>query len=900
MEVALSNLPKSKSSRVFACSGAAASALLMVALPARAADAPASASAIVGEVVVTGEAYAVQKAITAKRTQTIVSDSISASEIGSIPEFGLGEALMRVPGVAFQINNGRGEAEFMTLRGLNSDYSSVTLDGVMLPSTEESRRQVSFDVLPSIIASQVSVYKTYRADLPSDAIGGVTDLKTHSAFDHPGSFVAGHLDYADWENRRHFHNNPPSGQGDLRLSHTFGDNDQFGVLGLVSYYVRYSNSLNSYSLPYSYYNYGGSGAQTVNATTLTPTTNVTGLTPIPDRRRWYFYDNRRIRPGAYLKLEYDDHSKFSVHLSGGGFEHTNDESRYSQYMNRGAATANFTAPNQASFTTGTAETDFDLFHQYRDITFVQLDGAYRFDDATRVEAVLNYSRGTYRQDTNEDVFTTAPGAAFAPTYVGQVEGIPLFAPANAAAFDNPANYLENYHLLATDKSATDLPQARVDFIHDAPGDGFSYRAGLAHREIKQRFSYSEVRLNDVAGSNVTLARAGALSGTITPFDSNGLSLLFLDPSAVARFVAANPSLYTLNNSVARNTLNNFFLREQVDGAYAEISYRDGPLYVQGGLRYEHTTDAITNFQPTPLTSTTNFAAVVNHSRYNKPLPEVNVSYDLADSFKIRGAISQTLARPKFSDLAQNQSLTLSGVQATEIIANPNLKPRESTNYDLSFEWYPRAGAVVSVALFDKQVQHEIFTLTTTQQGVSLPGQTGAFTLMTTTPANVGNARIEGVELGVNVARLDFLPGRLANFGLTANASLIHMDAPSIQMADNVTYRKLPQLLESAKDTENLIVFYHEGPFSGEVAYNHTAKMPLSFDRTNAVNDQWYRATDTVDAQVGYRIREGLELRLQGKNLTNETNQKIVGPSQNLNYSLLNNGRAYYAGVSFAF
>ena len=52
-------------------------------------------------------------------------------------------------------------------------------------------------------------------------------------------------------------------------------------------------------------------------------------------------------------------------------------------------------------------------------------------------------------------------------------------------------------------------------------------------------------------------------------------------------------------------------------------------------------------------------------------------------------------------------------------------------------------------------------------------------------------------------------------------------------------------------------------------------MPLSFDRTNAVNDQWYRATDTLDAQVGYEIRKGLEVRLQAKNLTNETNQKIV-------------------------
>ncbi|RAK59120.1 TonB-dependent receptor [Phenylobacterium hankyongense] len=876
--------------------GAATAALLALSPgQARADDAPQ-----VSEIVVTGEAYSIQKAINAKRAATAVSDSISASEMGSIPEFGLGEALMRVPGVAFQINNGRGEAQFMTLRGLNPDYNSVTLDGIALPSTEETRRQVSFDVLPSIIADQVSVYKTYTADQPSDAIGGVTDLKTHSAFDHPGLFVAGHVDYASWDNKRTFQDNPLSGQGDLRISKTFGANDQFGVLALASYYVRYSNSLNSYSLPYSYYNYSGAGTQTVNATALTPTTNVNGLTPIPDRRRWYYYDNRRIRPGGYLKFEYDDHERFSAHLSGGAFEHTNDEDRYSQYVNRGAATATFNGPNQATFATGSAESDFDLYHQYRNITFIQADAAYKLDEATRLQAVANYARGFYRQDTTEDVFTTPTNATFAPVYVGNVQGIPLLSPANPAAFGNPANYLQNYHLLATDKSVTKVPQVRIDLIHEADGDGFGYRVGLSHKETRQQFSYNEVRLNAAPGANVTLARAGVLDGSITPPDSNGQALTFVDPAAVASFVAANPSLYVLNNSTARNTLNNFFLREKIDGGYAEASYRSGPLYLQGGLRYERTTEEITNFQPSPLTSTTNFAAVQSNSGYSKPLPEVNVSYDLSDTVRLRAAVSQTLARPRYSDLAQNVALTLSGSQATETVANPGLQPREAINYDLSFEWYPQAGASVSVALFEKDIQHEIFALTTTQQGVPLPGQTGTFTLTTTRPSNLGDAKVRGIEFGVNLARLDFLPGRLANLGVSANATLIQMDAPSMQMADGVTYRQLPQLLESAKDAENLTVFYHEGKLSGEVAYNHTGKMPLAFDRTNAVNDQWYRATDTLDAQLSYQIRRGLELRLQAKNLTNETNQKIVGPGQNLNYSLLENGRAYYAGVSFAF
>ena len=241
-------------------------------------------------VVVTGQTFALRREAQIKRDTPVVSDTIASNQIGALPEFGLGDALQRVPGVSFQINNGRGEAQFETVRGLNADYNTVTIDGIALPSTEETRRQVSFDVLPSVIANAVTVYKTYTADQPSDAVGGVTNIVTHSAFEHPGWFVAGTADAAYWDNERQLHPNLPSGQGDLRISKTFGPDDQFGALVLVSYYERSSNTLNSYTLPYSYYAYNAAagGVQTVNSTPLTPTTNVAGLSPLPDRRRWYF------------------------------------------------------------------------------------------------------------------------------------------------------------------------------------------------------------------------------------------------------------------------------------------------------------------------------------------------------------------------------------------------------------------------------------------------------------------------------------------------------------------------------------------------------------------------------------------------------------------------------------
>ena len=430
-------------------------------------------------------------------------------------------------------------------------------------------------------------------------------------------------------------------------------------------------------------------------------------------------------------------------------------------------------------------------------------------------------------------------------------------------------------------------------------DGLGFQAGFIHRHSDQDYFYHEYRLNPVG--TITLAQTGPLTGSYTPPDAGGLALNFVNPASIQSFINANPASYTVAASnTARSTLNNFTLIEQVDGGYAQASYRTGPLYLQAGVRYEHTSDDITNYQPSPLTSTTNFASLLTKTGYNRLLPELNITYDLAPTVKVRGAVSRTLARPRFSDLAQNSTLTLSGTTATETIANPNLKPRTSNNYDLSFEWYPRRDTQLSLALFQKDIHDEIFSLTTTQQNTTIPGLAGSnYTIITTTAQNLGDARVRGLELGYNQARFDFLPGLLGNFGTSANLTLIDFRAPSIQMNDGVTYRRLPQLLESSRIIANVALFYRIARFSGEVAFNHTGKQPLSFDRTNAVNDQWYRSTNTLDAQVSYRVLHGVEIRLQVKNITDETNQKIVGPNQSLNYSLLDNGRAYYAGVGFA-
>jgi TonB-dependent receptor len=209
------------------------------------------------------------------------------------------------------------------------------------------------------------------------------------------------------------------------------------------------------------------------------------------------------------------------------------------------------------------------------------------------------------------------------------------------------------------------------------------------------------------------------------------------------------------------------------------------------------------------------------------------------------------------------------------------------------------GALASIAVFEKDIKDEIITLTSTQQNVTIPGESGLYTLTTTTPENANKSRVRGVELNILYSRFTFLPGWLSGFGARGNIAFMNYDAPYIRMSDG-SFRHLPQLISSAHEVANAALFYSYRQFIGEISYNHTGKQPISFDTNNAVNDQWWAAIDTVDAQLRYLITRNLDIRFQAKNLLDSRPQKVVGPDQGLNYSTLENGRAYFVGVGFHF
>ncbi len=876
-----------------ALSGATAAHAATDAAADAAGSTPAADPTLLDTITVSGQQLSIRKAIGAKREADVISDGVSADDIGSIPDFGLGEALQRIPGVSMVVNNGRGEAQFMSLRGFNPDYNSVLIDGVALPSTETSRRIQSLDVIPASLAQQVDIYKSFSADMDSNAIGGIAALKTRSAFDTPGPFAAVRANLADWENRRYLSGSGPSGQVQATLSNTFGSDGHFGFLVSADYFRRDSSSLDTAVDSYSYYQNGV-------RQTLTPSLDTTGMAVAPDRFRALTYDNIRQRRSLFGKLEYDDFENLALGLTAGDFKHTNDEQRRSQFINR-SGNATVTSADSGSYAQGTSQVDADAFYQTRELRYAQFDGRYASNDTGHLDVLVNRATGSYRQDTREDVFTSAASSQLGFGYSVTDGSRPALTLTNPGYYTNAANYVQSYFLNRVEKSSTDTTTVKLDYSQnaDATSTGWGLRAGLQYRDLSQQYDLDEVRYNPVG--TITLAAIGTDGTKVCPY-SDFSCLLLIDPAKVEAYFAAHPGSYTLASTNLRNsTISDFAITERSGAAYLMGTWHGDATQATFGLRNEYLQRSVTNQMPQPLTSTTNYVEQRTDTRDRYLLPSANFSWDLAPTWKLRTAASRTLGQPTYSDLGQNTTPTVSTTAFTisSSIANPALRPRRSDNLDLSLEWYPDRDAQLSLGLFQKRIRDEIVRLTSTDTEVNPGGLVGTYQVTTSQAVNTSGARVRGVEFTAIDTHFDFLPAALAHFGGMFNVTVLNARTSAIQMADG-SLRSLPALMESPNRTANASLLYGLGPFSARLSGNYTGKQLISFATDTPVNDRYYDAITTYDLQLAYSFGKHLRMTVQGKNLSNAKLTRVIGLEQQLLREELDNGRAYYLGVDYAF
>lgn len=861
----------------------AGTALAGIAAPAfaeEAADTSAEAAAEIAPedaIVVTGQRQAQQAAIETKRESFAVLDAISSDDIGKLPDHNSAAALRRIPGVSVQED--QGEPRFPVLRGLQSTYNRTTVDGAIVASVDENGRTVPMDIIPSVMVGRLEVIKTVMPENDANAIGGIINVATRSAFDAEGPFINAIGSYGIYEQSGDVRNSKPSMRLSGAAGFTFGADKEWGlVLGASHEQLDYDIPQVESAAP-SVREYTAAGAP-VNSGAATG-----NGWQVPTQVRLFWYNNTKQRTGANGKLEWRPSDDFHWEASGLFTRTEDDEERIEFRTEPLGNVASQTA------TSGTFARGRNIIHVNQPITrrrILQGRTAFKWNatPSWTVDGDAVYSEGRLRVPNTSIEFRTrdAQGSNYGFTY-NTSEFFPTFTPTNPTANRDPANYSlqqQRDQLLSTDDKAA---QFRLNAEFDDGG---------TERNLKVKLG-GVVRLGDRTYTNqsTTYTAPAGFTYTLDAVDRAGPSELIqgrylltprIDVAQAYAFFDANRAKFATATAAPAG---DYALSEDVYAAYAQASYRIDALTLLAGMRYERTKVGSTGSRSVNGT----LVPATNSGSYDNWLPGVHLRWDAAEKLVVRAAWTNTIGRPDYSSLAATENLRFDGTVPTLSLGNPSLKPRESEGFDISLEFYPKDG-MISIAAFSKSIANEIFTLSSVQR---LDVGRGVEDVQVSTPRNAETAKIKGLELGLQQS-FSFLPEPLNGLGISANATLLDTRFTFLTSAGP----RVTGLFLQPDVTTNASIYYQKGPFEARVSHNYIGGFLETINDTIPNADQYWKGRHTFDANISYRITRNLTIYAEGQNLSDAGRREVTGPDRTYLQEAAEYGRTFWIGAAARF
>ncbi|HEV8694641.1 MAG TPA: TonB-dependent receptor plug domain-containing protein, partial [Lysobacter sp.] len=138
-------------------------------------------------VVVQGVRGSIVKSQAIKRDAEQIVDSVTAEDIGALPDRSVTETLQRVSGVTIDHFMARNDPDHFSAEGSGVMIRGLTqvrgeLNGRDIFSAN-SGRGLSFEDVPAELMSGVDVYKNPSADIIEGGLGGTVNLRTRMPFD---------------------------------------------------------------------------------------------------------------------------------------------------------------------------------------------------------------------------------------------------------------------------------------------------------------------------------------------------------------------------------------------------------------------------------------------------------------------------------------------------------------------------------------------------------------------------------------------------------------------------------------------------------------------------------------------------------------------------------------------
>ncbi|MCC4633979.1 TonB-dependent receptor [Xanthomonas dyei] len=856
-----------------------------------------SATTELDTITVTGYRASLEKSQAVKRSANSIVDAISAEDIGKFPDINAAESLSHLPGIS--VDRQFGEGEKVSINGTDPALNRVLLNGQTIASgdwggnpTDTSGRTFNYTLLSPEIIGLMEVYKTPEARIDEGSIGGTVIVHTRKPLDLPKNTIRGSVGY---------NYNDRSEEGNPRGSALWSwknDDETFGALISATHDKQ---DLARAGIEYFGYTTGAG---------IPPTATITGdgsdvaTARVPAGISSAFFQQTRERSGLQGALQWKPNEQNEFNLTGLYIKGKYNNFSQARYVCP-ACNDDRQKITQANVQNGVV-TSATVSDGAAGQPYAQLDANYRESTVTTKSLNLRHDwSGEKWVFTTQAGYTEATGGKnpeYLMKYLMQDGGYNYAFDGRNTSVNYDNGGASNWALPGNPAGLAPGQEGNI------PGTttGIMQAGGIAYQKSKDDEKYFQWdAARDLEWGPFTKLQFGyKYINHNNGVDARGNRINTTDPVSLTQF---NPgttpsSLYdglgasgdlttwpTANLGAVRSYLlsqpqgpyrtdfgASFDVKEITQNVYTQLNYETGKWRGNVGVRLVDTTDKSQFWQSND--GGTSFQRVAETNDYRKALPSFNLAYDITDDTVLRFSAAKVIARPRYADLAGTFTVNSGNGNLTANGGNPDLKPYESTNYDLAAEWYFAPSSMLSGEVFYRDISSYIVNTTVTQQlNPAPPAIAGLYQV--TTPVNVSDAKVKGVS--VNYQQSFGL-----GFGLQANYTFAESDSSS--------GLNLPYL---SRDTYNVIPYWEHGDWTVRVNYSYRSKYFTQIGRLESRD--FADAYKQLDLNASYQITDYMGITFGATNLLDST-YRVFSNTRDTPTAFYKNGRGYQAQLNFKF
>lgn len=873
------------------------------------------------EVVVTGIRHAIETAINTKKSNDSIVESITAEDIGKLPDTSIADSISRLPGLAAQRVNGR--ASVISIRGLAPRYGATLLNGREMVSTGDNR-SVEYDQFPSELINSATVYKTPDGTLIGQGLSGTLNMQTIRPLAVQGRQAAINA-RGNWNSNGQLNADTTDKGG--RFSASYVNQYLDNTLG-VAFGYAYLNTPNQEKHYKSWWwaDQGVWGAAGHQQGTPPGTVTLQGFEAGAA-------STQQIRQGLMSVIEYKPSENLStmVDLYYSNFNQTeNRRTLMSDFAPwNGTVVSNATTTplegNQiwtGGNISGVKPVDLSTLNKRHDGIFsVGWKTELKTGDWTNI-LDLSYSSAVRHEQDAELSAGAAAAVSLNNVSINLTNtGRTVLTP--SIDYTNPSlNLLGDPEGWGRDGRSQfphvkdELKSIRLGTGRDFSGFFSRIDLGLNYSNRTKDMNRTEVIYNlkngraPVAVSsdlllNPTALGFGGIPTGVMAFNFYGVLGKYYDTAVLTSLDQAPGRIWNIG--------------EKVTTVFSKLGFHtEGSVPMRGnlGLQVVHAKQESggIDWVPTVGAVPAHAAPITGGTSYTDILPSLNVNWTLPHDIITRFGFAKTLARPNMEDMRAG----FSGVSVSDGSTgpklwsgnggNPGLQPWRADAYDISIEKYYGKRSYVSVAYFYKNLKNFVYNRTVPYDFTGFPNPTANVPVSNignlTTLANGHGGLVAGLEGAVSFD-LGLLTPVLDGFGVQLNGS----DTRSSLHEEDNPSKPLDGL---SGQVTNVTAFYERYGFSARVSQRHRSRFVTTVRGVFGDNvASSIEAESVVDLQLGYAFEsgaaKGLSVLFQVNNATDEPYRTRVGiasgspdPNTTLPERYTTYGREFLLGVNYKF